>query len=84
MFIRRCTPGIPGYLPEYDQNNQLWYSSMTKTTRCSTPSITKTTKFGTRVPMSIYLRVYTLGIPGYLPEYDQNNQVWYTGTSVYT
>ena len=20
---------------------------------------------------------YTLGVPGYLPEYDQNNQIWY-------
>lgn len=40
--------------------------------------MTKITSFGTRVP---------LGVPGYLPEYDLNNQVWYPygypGTGTY-
>ena len=40
----------------------------------------------TRYPGAEHLRtssrvlVYTLEVAGYIPEYDQNNQVWYPGT----
>ena len=49
------------------------------------PSMTKTTRFGTRVPQRIYpTEQYILwGYPISLPEYDQNNQVWYPGTPEY-
>ena len=40
--------------------------------------MTKTIRFGTRVPQSIYP-----GIPGYIHEYDQNDQVWHPGTLEY-
>lgn len=74
---------IPRYMPEYtyDLNSQVWY-----------PGTPEGTKVHTRVWSNIqvwypgttrvYTWVYTLEVPGYIPEdaYDLNNQVWCPGT----
>ena len=42
---RVFTPGGT-YLPEYDQNNQVWYPR-------TYPSMTRITRFGTRIPTRV-------------------------------
>ena len=67
------TLGVPGYLPEYDQSNQVWYPG-TPEYRLhprnilwgylgTYPSMTQATRFGTRVLQSIYctLLIYSGG-----------------------
>ena len=55
LFSRVYTLELPKYIPQYDQNQQLWYPStypsMTKTSRLGTgthPSITQTNRLSTR------------------------------------
>ena len=38
--------------------------------------------FGTRVLQTIYPKT-TLGIPGYVPDHEQNHQIWHPGTPEY-
>ena len=69
------------------------------------PGMIVPSRFGTRVPLSVYATRHTLGtipyseysharksvfsrvhapeIPGYIPGYDHNNQVWYSGILEY-
>lgn len=66
------------YVPEYDQNNQVWYSGIPEDTLPGIPGCLPEydrNRFGARVPQSTYS-----DIPWYVREYDQNNQVRYPGT----
>lgn len=61
--------GVSGYIPEYNQHITQEYILLGYP--ATHPSMIKTITFGTGVPQSIFFS----GIPGYILEYDHNNQV---------